>query len=44
MKMDERFQRLGTRLGVTRSFESAIIAPSLKTAMTTIRIVGKYQS
>lgn len=42
MKMLVRFHVLGVREGVTRSLESAIMAPSLKTARSTISRVGKY--
>ena len=37
-----RFQRLGVRLGCTRSLASAIMAPSLNTASSTTSSVGKY--
>lgn len=40
--MEVRFQRLGSREGVTVSLDSAIMAPSLNTASSTIRMVGKY--
>jgi hypothetical protein len=33
---------LGRREGVTVSLDSAIMAPSLNTASSTIRMVGKY--
>jgi hypothetical protein len=33
---------LGTGEATTLSFDSAIMAPSLKTASSTIRMVGKY--
>ena len=42
MKMLVRFQVLGVRDGVTRSLDRAIMAPSLKTARSTISRVGKY--
>ena len=42
MKMAGRFQRLGVREAVTRSLDSAIMAPSLNTASSTISSVGKY--
>ena len=41
-KMAVRFQRLGVRLGCTRSLASAIMAPSLNTASSTTSSVGKY--
>lgn len=41
-KMEVRSQRLGRREGVTLSLLSAIMAPSLNTASSTIRMVGKY--
>lgn len=37
-----RSQRLGSWEGVTVSLDSAIMAPSLNTASSTIRMVGKY--
>lgn len=42
MKMDLRSQWLGTGEATTRSLDSAIMAPSLNTASSTIRMVGKY--
>ena len=42
MKMAFRFQELGVGLATTRSLDSAIMAPSLKTASSTISSVGKY--
>lgn len=41
-KMVPRTQRQGTGASLTRSVESAIMAPSLKTASRTISSVGKY--
>ncbi len=37
-----RFQLLGVGLDTTRSLDRAIMAPSLNTAKSTIRSVGKY--
>ena len=42
MKMLFRSQWLGTGEAMTRSLDSAIMAPSLNTASSTMRIVGKY--
>ena len=42
MKMLLRSQWLGTGEATTRSLERAIMAPSLNTASSTIRMVGKY--
>ena len=42
MKMLLRSQWLGTGEAMTRSLLSAIMAPSLNTASSTIRMVGKY--
>ena len=42
MKMLLRSQWLGTGEATTRSFERAIMAPSLNTASSTIKMVGKY--
>lgn len=42
MKMRCRNQASGLALGSTRSLESEIMAPSLKTAKKTIRMAGKY--
>lgn len=42
VKIFFRFQVLGTGEEMTRSLESAIMAPSLNTASMTIRMVGKY--
>jgi len=42
MKMALKFQLLGVGLETTRSLERAIMAPSLNTAKSTIRRVGKY--
>ena len=41
-KMVPRTQRQGTGASLTRSVESAIMAPSLNTASSTISSVGKY--
>ncbi len=40
--MEVRSQRLGRAEGVTVSLDRAIMAPSLNTASSTIRMVGKY--
>ena len=42
MNMFCSFQELGSWLGVTLSLERAIMAPSLNTARSTVRSVGKY--
>jgi len=42
MNMFVMFQLLGVFEAITRSLERAIMAPSLKTAMMTIKMVGKY--
>ena len=42
MKMAFKFHELGVGLATTRSLDSAIIAPSLNTANSTISSVGKY--
>jgi hypothetical protein len=42
MKMAFKFQLLGVGLDTTRSLDRAIMAPSLNTAKSTIRRVGKY--
>ena len=42
MKMLLRSQWFGTGEATTRSLDSAIMAPSLNTASSTIRMVGKY--
>ena len=42
MKMLRRFQASGSGEGVTRSWLSAIMAPSLNTASSTMSSVGKY--
>lgn len=42
MKMALKFQLLGVGLDTTRSLDRAIMAPSLNTAKSTIRRVGKY--
>lgn len=42
MKMLLRSQWLGTGEATTRSLDSAIMAPSLNTASSTMRMVGKY--
>ena len=41
-KMEVRFHLLGKAEGVTESLDSAIMAPSLNTASSTMRMVGKY--
>ena len=41
-KMLVNFHELGSSEGSTRSFDSAIMAPSLNTASSTISRVGKY--
>ena len=41
-KMAPRCHELGMREATTRSLESAIMAPSLNTASSTISSVGKY--
>ena len=42
IKMAFRFQELGVGLAITLSFDRAIMAPSLKTASSTMSRVGKY--
>ena len=42
MKIAFKFQELGVGLATTLSLDRAIMAPSLKTANSTISRVGKY--